>query len=245
MFSLGDLLIILKSKPERVLCRKMKNLIGFYPGNCKLYSQALRHNSMATEIGNTGLRNNNERLEFLGDAILGGVVAEVLFKKFPFKDEGFLTELRSKMVNREQLNAIAMKMGINQMVELDSKLQESPNRFKSVYGNVFEAIIGAIYLDKGYPIAKSFIEKRVMRYYLDIDELAIKEHNFKSRLINWAQKEGHKFEFVLLKEVNTGSYKQFKIQLLIDGVAQAEGMDFSKRKAEQVAAENACKKLGI
>jgi ribonuclease-3 len=225
--------------------RALRNILGFIPGNFRLYRLALRHKSVASDIHKKGVKNSNERLEFLGDAILGSVVAEVLFKKFPYKDEGFLTEMRSKMVNRSHLNQLSKKMGISDLIDYDTKLNNMGNKNSSLFGDAFEAMIGAIYLDKGYEFTRKFIINRIIIPHVDIDHLEQTESNFKSRLLEWAQKEGKEIQFELLEEKHAGQSRLFTVRVLINGEDMGKGQDFSKKNAEKNAAEKACLALNI
>ena len=228
----------IRSSEEKNLISSLKNLTGFYPGNLSVYKLAFSHKSVAKETSK-GIKLSNERLEFLGDAVLGSVVAELLFKRFPYRDEGFLTEMRSKIVSRENLKTLAMKIGIDKMVQKDV----SGIGFRSMYGDAFEALIGAIYLDKGYKTAQKFILERIIRIHLDLNEMEATEMNFKSKVLNWGQKEKHNVVFETLEENSTT--RLIKVRLLIDEKEVATGQDFSKKKAEQIAAEAACEQLGI
>ena len=201
---------------------------------------ALRHKSAATEMKN-GIKNSNERLEYLGDAILGAVVAEYLYKKFPYKEEGFLTEMRSKMVSRESLNKLSQKIGIDVLLETP----DINSAGKSVFGNAFEALVGAIYLDRGYPTAKEFIIQRIIKYHIDVDLLEATDNNFKSKLINWGQREKKAVVFELMDEVQERGRKLMKVRVTIDGQEYASASDFNKRKAEQTAAEETCKMMNL
>ncbi|MEP7171822.1 MAG: ribonuclease III, partial [Bacteroidota bacterium] len=223
---------------DKKLFSSIKNLTGFCPGNLSLYKLAFSHKSIAKET-NKGIKLSNERLEFLGDAVLGSVVAELLFKRFPYRDEGFLTEMRSKIVSRENLKALAMKIGIDKMVQKDA----ATVGFRSMYGDAFEALIGAIYLDKGYKTAQKFILDRIIRVHLDLNEMEATEMNFKSKVLNWGQKEKHNVVFETLEENN--ATRLIKVRLMIDEKEIATGQDFSKKKAEQIAAEIGCDQLGI
>jgi len=216
---------------DREFLNQMKRLIGFYPGNVELYKLAFRNKS-AQEHENTDVSGNNERLEYLGDAVLGSIIANFLFKHFPFKDEGFLTEMRSKIVNRDYLNKLALKLGLN------SFLEDGGEKFsKSVYGDAFEALVGAIYLDKGYKFAQDFIVNRILQFHVDIEGLESTELNFKGKLIDWGQREKKEVKFELIEEVGEGYGKKYKIAVLVEGKKYAEAIDFSKKKAEQRAAE--------
>src|SRR5687768_15780284 len=173
------------SKHEKKLKSSLKNILGFPPQNLFLYEQAFRHNSVAKEIKD-GVKDSNERLEFLGDAVLSIVIAEYLFKKFPYKDEGFLTKMRSKIVSREHLNQLSLKLGLNKFL-----LQTNhPNiKFSSLHGDAFEALIGAVYLDKGFYCAQTFILNRILKFHVDVEKILLTEIDFKSKLIEWSQRE--------------------------------------------------------
>jgi ribonuclease-3 len=225
--------------PEKDLLQSIKNIFGFYPENIFLYKLAFRHKSVAEETFN-GVKISNERLEYLGDAILSAVIADFLFKKFPFKDEGFLTEMRAKIVSRTQLNNLSYKLGIDQLIYCNKEVK-SHNR--SMNGDAFEAFIGAIYIDKGYNFTKKIIINRIINYHINIDELENKELNFKSKLIEWSQKEKKSVEFILKDEIGEGFNKQHVIEVFVDNKPVAVGMDFSIKKAEQNAAEKAYNQL--
>ncbi len=235
----------LYTSPHKKDLKALRNILGFIPGNYTLYRLALRHKSMANDIHKKGVKNSNERLEFLGDAILGSVVAEVLFKKFPYKDEGFLTEMRSKMVNRSHLNQLSKKLGIGDMIDYDAKLNNQGNKNSSLFGDAFEAIIGAIYLDKGYEFTRHFIINRILIPHVDIDHLEQTESNFKSRLLEWAQREGKEISFEVVDEKNHGQSRLFTVRVMISGEEMGVGQDFSKKNAEKNAAEKACLNLNI
>lgn len=220
----------------------LKNILGFYPKNISLYRKAFTHTSAAPEI-KEGIRDSYERLEFLGDAVLGTVVADFLFTRFPFKDEGFLTKMRSKMVSRAQLNKLCVKFGLNEFIEAGPDVR-SPRSY-SVNGDVFEALIGAIYLDRGYAFTKKFILNRVIKMHLDVEEIEATEVDFKSRLIEWAQKEKFEFAFEVMREIGNGHEKQYLIEVFISNEAKGKGQHFSKKKAEQIAAENALVNMGL
>jgi len=224
---------------DRHLYNSIKNIFGFYPGNIFLYKLAFLHRSAGSEILQ-GVRLNNERLEFLGDAILDAITADYLFKTFPLKDEGFLTEMRSKIVSRAQLNKLSMKLGMEKLIQLD---QNSSNQYRSMQGDAFEALIGAIYLDKGYDFTKKVLVERIIKHYYNIDELISQEVNFKSRMIEWAQKEKKRIAFQVLQETGSGFKKQYIVELLIDDNPLSQGQDFSIKGAEQLASEKAWVKL--
>jgi ribonuclease-3 len=224
---------------DKQLKQAIKSILGYKPGNIYLYHLAFLHKS-ATQETNTGIRINNERLEFLGDAILDAVAADYLFKTFPTRDEGFLTEMRSKIVSRAMLNKLSQKMGIDQLIQIDNA---SSGTFRSCNGDAFEALIGAIYLDKGYDYTRKILLDRVISRYFDMDELVNHEVNFKSKIIEWAQREKKQTLFTVVNEVGSGYKKQYIVELLVNGVAIARGQDYSIKGAEQNAAEKSWQKI--
>jgi ribonuclease-3 len=214
---------------KKELNRVIKNIFGFRPGNVFLYDLALRHRSAAVTV-NQRNKISNERLEYLGDAILGAIVAEYLFKKFPLKDEGFLTQMRSKIVSREQLNKLVTKLGIEQFIRIGS--DHTP---KNLYGDTFEALVGAIYLDKGYLVCKKVIINRIIRMYYDIDELVDTHINYKSILLEWSQYEKKKVEFRASILPLKNRTKQYKVEVIIDDFSYATAIDYTIRGAEKLA----------
>ncbi len=230
--------------PDRNYVKALKNLIGFVPGNLSLYRMAFRHKSIAAGI-KKGVKNSNERLEFLGDAVLGAVVAEVLFKMYPYKDEGFLTEMRSKIVSRANLNQLGKKLGFNKLIEFDPSTVNISSKQSSLLGDAFEALIGAVYLDKGYSFTKDFLINRILAPHVDIHTLEVTETNFKSRLIEWCQRRSKEIFFNLIPNQEGESDKLFTIQIVIDGELMATGIDYNKKNAEKLAAEKTCEMLGV
>ncbi len=224
---------------DKQLKQTIRGILGFKPRNIYLYHLAFLHKS-ATQETNNGIKINNERLEFLGDAILDAVAADYLFKTFPTKDEGFLTEMRSKIVSRAMLNKLSQKMGIDQLIQLDSS---SAGTFRSCNGDAFEALIGAIYLDKGYDFTRKIILDRIISRYFDMNELVNQEVNFKSKIIEWSQHEKKQVQFLVLDEVGSGYKKQYIVELLVDGEAISRGQDYSIKGAEQNAAEKSWHKI--
>ncbi|WP_196935511.1 ribonuclease III [Sphingobacterium hungaricum] len=230
--------------PDRVYIRKLNNLLGFIPSNVKIYKMAFRHKSVATQI-KSGVKNSNERLEFLGDAVLGSVVAELLFKLYPYKDEGFLTEMRSKIVSRANLNQLSRKLGFNDLIEYDARMIGYQNKQGSLLGDAFEALIGAVYLDKGYEFTKEFLQTRIIKPHVDIHTLEMTETNFKSRLIEWCQHAGKEVSFMQTENPDGESAKMFSIKVYVDGEECGIGRDFNKKSAEKLAAEKACEYLKV
>lgn len=231
-------LVVFADAQEKQFIRSLHSLLGFYPANLALYKLAFSHRSLALETAG-GNRLSNERLEYLGDAVLGAVVAELLFKKYPFKDEGFLTEMRSRIVSREHLKQLAIRIGIDEMLRKDA----GPGSYRSMYGDAFEAFIGAIYLDKGYDTTKRYILNRIIRPHVDLAEIESTEKNFKSVLLNWGQRERHTVTFETVSEDVRA--RQITVRLLIDGEEKALATDHIKKKAEQLAAEKVCKEMGL
>ena len=229
--------------PNRKHVKLLKNLLGFVPGNLMLYRLAFRHKSVA-QVVKKSVKNSNERLEFLGDAVLGSVIAEVLFKMYPYEDEGFLTELRSKIVSRVNLNLLGRKLGFEQFIEYDSRVINT-SRQSSLLGDAFEALIGAVYLDKGYNFTKDFLINRIIKSHVDIQKLENTETNFKSKLIEWCQRHGKDVIFELTTNQQGESAKLFTVQANIDGEVLGCGKEFNKKTAEKLAAEKACEALGI
>ncbi|MDH5476115.1 MAG: ribonuclease III [Cyclobacteriaceae bacterium] len=230
------------SEQEKNLNTSIKSMIGGNPLNIDLYVLATSHSSVAkTNLG--GIKDSNERLEFLGDAILGSVVAEHLFKKFPFKDEGFLTETRSKIVNRESLNLLAKKIGINSIISYENN--RNTRSHKSIYGNTLEALVGAVYLDRGHSFCSNFIIRKLLVPHFDLDELIETDSNFKSKVIEWAQKEGKPLSFDIKNIISKGNYKEFTAHVIIEEEVVGEGHGSSKKRAEQAAASKACQKLAL
>lgn len=230
--------------PQRKYISLMRNLLGFVPGNIKLYRMAFRHRSVAIILKN-GTKNSNERLEFLGDAVLGAVIADELFKRYPYKTEGFLTEMRSKIVSRVNLNQLAKKLGLDELIEFDNRIVNFPTKQSSLLGDAFEALIGAIYLDKGYEFTHNFLLMRIIKPHIDILTLENTETNFKSKLIEWCQRQGKDILFEIVPNGEGESLKLFTVNALVDGENKGVGRDYNKKNAEKLAAEKACEELGI
>ena len=227
------------SKQDKEFKQKLKNILGFSPNNVSLYKQAFRHSSSSKEI--TEHLQSNERLEFLGDAILGAVIAEYLFKLFPKKDEGFLTQMRSRIVNGQNLFMLAKKFGFD--VLLNSRLTKKEKVSSSAYGDAFEAFIGAVFMDKGFDITKKFILNRIVKAHLDLNELLENDTDYKSQFQILMQRQKKQFEYAILKEDYQGKEKTYTIQLSIDGVEQGTFEHKSKKVAEQKVAQLVLEKL--
>jgi ribonuclease-3 len=204
----------------------------------------LRHHSISTKIHENGTKDSNERLEYLGDAIINSVVAEYLFKKYPFENEGFLTELRSKIVSRSSLNDLALKIGLSKLVEYDRKALQNINLRNSIFGNALEAFVGAIFLDAGYKRAKYFIVENLLQIHIDVDKLKETETNFKGRLIEYSQKEGATLEFEVIED-NSNKIKQYKVTVLLNKEPKGQAEHASKKLAEQMASQKTMAMLNI
>lgn len=218
--------------------KQLQNVLGLKPGNLSLYTTALSHRSVKE-----GADENNERLEYLGDAILSSIVADYLFKKYPYKGEGFLTEMRSKMVNRSQLNDLALKMGLKKITlynKFDGSLKGS-----QIFGNTLEALVGAVYLDKGYRKTHRWVLQHMIIPHLYVDDLENIDINLKNKLIGWASKNGKVLTFVTLEEKLESNRRIFTIAAVVDGDEIALGKGFNKKDASQIAAQLAIEKLGI
>lgn len=218
--------------------KELKNILGFKPGNVSLYKTALTHRSVRE-----GADENNERLEYLGDAILSAMIADYLFKRYPYKEEGYLTEMRSKMVNRQQLNEIAIRMGLKKITlynKMDGSLKVS-----QIFGNTLEALVGAIYLDLGYKKTSMWVLESIILPHMFMDDLEVLEINHKNKLYGWANKNGKVLEFETLDERLENGRRLFTIAAVIDGNHVAQGKAFNKKDASQIAAQIAVEKLGI
>lgn len=234
--------IKLFSSPRKEFYLFIKDLVGFYPGKLSFYDIAFTHRS-ASRTDSQGNVVNNERLEYLGDAILGAVIADFLYNRFPQEDEGFLTKMRSKLVNRSILTNLTYDMGLN--VYIDSNATNAVDK-SHIYGDALEALIGAIYLDRGYDVARYFIIKRIIPKYIDLYELEQNDSNFKSKLIEWSQKTKRLVRFETLEEYPNGSKQpKFISIVIIDNNEAGKGTGSSKKEAQQNAARDSLSKLGI
>lgn len=232
-----------KSDRDKRLITAIETIVGSKPVNLSVYRLASQHSSIA-KVNHKGVKESNERLEYLGDAVLGAVVADYLFKKYPFKDEGFLTEIRSRIVNRESLNNLGKRIGLNQFVEYDNQ-QNGRLSHKSLYGDTLEAFVGAVYLDRGFIFCKNFILSKLIVPYYDLQSVVESESNFKSKLIEWSQKENKTLSFEIIGTKTEGRHKEFTAEVTIDDEARGQGYGFSKKKAEQDAAKKTLLELGL
>lgn len=234
---------LIYSKKDKRLAISIRLIVGSKPLNLSLYKLAFKHSSAAVE-SKSGSKISNERLEFLGDAVLGAIVAEHLFMKFPYRDEGFLTETRSRIVNRESLNRVGLKIGLAKIVESEIS-PKGFHAFKSIYGDTLEALVGAVYLDRGYYFCRKFVYDRIILPHFDLHDIINTTINFKSKIIEWSQKDSHAVDFILVSVSKNQRFKEFVVELNIDGEVYTEGKGATKKKAEQEAAKNACEKLNL
>ena len=224
---------------DKGLARKMRSLIGFTPSKLSIFKLAFYHKSASNDKMNA--MTSNERLEYLGDAVLGTIVAEYLFKKYPNKNEGFLTKMRSKIVKRQSLNKIADKMGLDVILNEYNQTRLS----RSMLGNALEALVGAVYLECGYNGTKRYVINKILRSYLDIHELEEYDDNYKSQLLEHCQKNGQVVTYKMLAKYKFDKRDRFKVAVMVDGKKLATADDFNKKSAEQTASEKAMLTLGL
>lgn len=224
---------------EKQFARSVANIVGFTPSNLQIFKQAFSHKSASDPKLHTV--TSNERLEYLGDSILSTIVAEYLFQKYPNSNEGFLTKMRSKIVKRKTLNRIADDMGIDVVLQdnNDTRLSES------MKGNALEALVGAIYLEKGFDKTKDIVVKKILRRHLNIQELEDNDDNYKSQLLEFCQKNGNDIDYRVIERFKMDNRDRFKIAVYVNGKEIANGEDFNKKSAEQNASFKALKSLGI
>jgi ribonuclease III len=227
--------------PDKEFARKLRPLLGYTPANLGIFKLAFSHKSTSNSGDKAYAMQNNERLEYLGDAVLGTIVAEYLFKKYPDSNEGFLTKMRSKLVKRKSLNRIGDKM------ELELLLAEynTTRLSRSMLGNAVEALVGAVYLDRGYFHTKTFVINHMLRKYVNIHELERLDDNYKSQLLEWCQKSGKSVTYKLLARYKFEKRDRFKVAVMINNKRVATADDFNKKSAEQMASEKAMVALGI
>lgn len=228
-----------KDPQDKALYEYIHNIFGFFPRNIALYHVAFTHKSVAAEsVGNYHV--SNERMEYLGDAVLSLAVADYLFHTYPTQPEGFLTEMRSRIVSRVSLNKLADKLGFGDYIRHSS---DTGNNARSMGGNAFEAFVGAVYLDRGYDFAKRIVIERIVKVHIDLEQLQATDVNFKSKLLEWSQKQKKTLVFHQLDEIGEGHKKEFHVQVHIDGKPYGDAIDRSIRGAEQLAAEKTWKLL--
>ena len=232
--------IKLPFRKEKELFSALRQIIGFYPHNIEYYKVALTHKSSGTK-NDKGRPLHNERLEFLGDAVLDAVVGHIVFEHFEKKHEGFLTNTRSKLVSRESLGKLAQEMGLTELIH-SSGQQRSHNSYMA--GNAFEALVGAIYLDQGYDAVMRFMKKRILAQMVNIDKVAYKEVNFKSKLLEWTQKNRVRMDYMMLKEsTDEKGSPVFGFTVMIEGIEGGKGQGYSKKEAQQEASKETLQRL--
>lgn len=227
-----------RKKNVHSLQKQLENILGIKTRNISLYTTALSHRSVKENAD-----ENNERLEYLGDAVLSSIVADYLFKKYPYKGEGFLTEMRSKMVNRQQLNDLAIKIGLKKVAlynKIDGSLKGS-----QIFGNALEALVGAVYLDKGYRKTQKWVTRYMIIPHLYVDDLELIDINLKNKLIGWATKNVKVLTFQTIEEKLVNNRRVFTIAVVLDGEQLTIGKGYNKKEASQVAAQLAIEKLGL
>ncbi len=224
---------------DRQFARSVANIVGFTPSNLQIFKQAFSHKSASDPKLHTV--TSNERLEYLGDSILSTIVAEYLFQKYPNSNEGFLTKMRSKIVKRKTLNRIADDMGIDVVLQDNNETRLSD----SMKGNALEALVGAIYLEKGFDKTKDIVVKKILRRHLNIQELEDNDDNYKSQLLEFCQKHGDDIDYRVIERFKMENRDRFKIAVYVNGKEIASGEDFNKKSAEQNASFKALKSLGI
>ena len=217
----------------------LEKTLGFVPGNLEYYEQAITHRS-ATVRKSDGRISNNERLEFLGDAVIETVISDILYHQYPRKDEGFLSTMRSKLVERKNLGRIAKQIGLDKMVRIELKHQQSESHNSYIGGNAFEALVGAIYLDKGFKASQRFIHRLMDQGYINMEKTARVEENFKSVLLEWGQKHKVEVKFITVwEEANAHGKEPFCCAAMIEGRKIATGKGYSKKECHQIAAKKA------
>ena len=222
--------------PDKQLSAQLEHLLGFKPKHLPYYQLALVHRSKLDELA-----RNNERLEYLGDAFIGAIVGEYLFKKYPTQSEGFLTEMRSRIVRRETLNNVANRIGLQKLVQYN--VHDRGFERSHIFGNALEALVGAVYLDQGYAKTRTFIIKQLLQKYVDIEMMASTDTNYKNQLLNWAQVNKHSLSFEVMENKNEHSRRMFTVGIILDEKLFCEGTAFNKKDAGQVAARKALELL--
>ena len=225
---------------DKPFLRRLHQILGFYPHKVSVYREALMHRSVNYYNPNEK-KKDNERLEYLGDAVIETVVSDILYHHFPKKKEGFLTATRSKIVQRSSLNRIAKEIGLVELIQ-STHINHTHNSF--IPGNAFEAFIGAIYLDRGYAYCYRFFEERLIGRHIDIDKVAKEDDNFKSKLIEWSQKTQYKIDFELIGENIVGTNSPtFRSRVCIEGLEFGTGFGYSKKESQQLASKDALRHI--
>jgi ribonuclease III len=230
---------IFLNKNDKLFLKKFKNTFGFYPSDIALFQQAFRHKSI-----NIKPEKNNERLEFLGDSVLSTVLSDFVYHKYPRVNEGFLTQIRSKITNRTFLNNLAIEIGFKSFVEFDGSIQMENRPANNLFGNAFEAFIGALYIDKGYNVTYNFLVKKVIQNHIDINSLQKEEDNYKGRIYELVQRDKKEIRFIM-EETEEEYNKIYTALVVIDGIEMGRGTGLKKKAAEQQAAAEAYKKMQL
>ena len=235
-----DYIHYLLSCKDKAFANRLRKILGFYPRNIAVYREALIHRSL-NHYRPQEQKKDNERLEYLGDAVIETVVSDILYHHFPNKKEGFLTSVRSKIVQRSSLNRIAKETGLVELIQ-STHINRTHNSFIS--GNAFEALVGAIYLDRGYTHCYRFFEERIIGKYIDVDKIAKEDDNFKSKLIEWSQKNQYEVVFELVGENTIGTNSPtFRTRVCIEGIEAGVGFGYSKKESQQLAAKEAIRHI--
>ena len=225
-------------RPDKKFASAIKRITGFYPNHLEYYKTALIHRSRSLKAKG-GFLVNNERLEFLGDSVLDLLIGEYLYKKFPKKQEGYLTQCRSRIVNGENLSELTKHIGLDKLVKTNVR---TSIKGVHLYGDAFEAFLGALYLDRGFEVAGKFIYSNILPNYLDVVELEHHNHNYKSQMIEWGQK--NRRNVVFDTELDAPGSRYFLSLVVVDGKEMGSGVGISKKEAEQHASKMCLEKLG-
>jgi ribonuclease-3 len=230
-----------ESPEDKELRKRLEAILGFRPKHMALYRLALTHSSAGLEVKD-GVPLSNERLEYLGDAVLGAIAAKYLFKRFPFESEGFLTETRSKIVSRKNLGSLARKLGLREMVNKEGSLDKVNS---SLGGDALEALVGAAFLDRGFELTDRFVVTHLIDNHIDLDQLLKEDANFKSRLIEHCQRNRLDYSFEVKMQRQRKGDTHFEIAVTVNRKSLGTGKGRTKKEAEQDASRQACEKLGI
>ncbi len=234
---------IYRNEKEKRLASFVKRITGRKPFHIEFYDLAFRHTSAAVRLPNRSFVLSNERLEYLGDAVLGAIIADYLYRKYPFKNEGFLTEMRSRMVSRDTLNDLGERLGFMDYIQYEGN--RHTGSFRSMVGDAFEAFVGALYLDKGFSATRHIVIHKIIKPHVDVEHLAQTPRNFKSMLIEWGQRNGKNIRFEVIDVKTSGSRRQFLVHALDGEQILGKGQGLTKKEAEQDAAKEACESLNL
>lgn len=228
---------------DKHFAERLEVLIGFVPSNIYIFKLAFYHKSTLNNFpaDHNGIYQSNERLEYLGDALLSFIVGEYLFNKYPSANEGFLTKMRSKIVKRKMLNYIAEQMGLDHLMMEFNQTAIS----QSMLGNALEALLGAIYIEQGFEFTRQFVLTKIVKRFININQLEIFDDNYKSQLLEWCQKHTKEIDFKVISKFKVDKRDRFKVGVFIDGIEISTAEDFNKKSAEQIASELAIQQLGV